>query len=202
MEGQSPTDSTDPNPGCTGCPHRNGTLAWMIFNETRPDVQAWSKKLWDAQTNDYLVRTDVWVYGNENAGTGNWTVGNGVSRSTNGPEYGFGFGIGDASPSQVLLAKFAHGGTALASDWRPPSSGGAVGPLFNASVAWWQQLLTPANLTALFPAYDASKGFEIAGFVWVQGWQDGCNQQWADEYEVNMASTRNEARPPIRTHLL
>ena len=83
MEGQSDTDSIDPK---SNKPHRNGTLAYMIFNETRPEVTSWSKNLWDPATNNYLVRTDVWVYGNENVGTGNWTVGNGFTLKKNGPE--------------------------------------------------------------------------------------------------------------------
>jgi hypothetical protein len=191
MEGQSDIDSSDPK---TGAPHRNGTLAWMIFNETRPDVTAWSKRLWDPSTNNYLVREDVWVYGNENVGTGNWTVGNGFLPKKNGPEYGFGYVIGDAAPSQVLLAKFAAGGTSLDKDWRPPSSGGGAGPLFNASLAYWRALLTPENLTATFPGYDAAAGFEVAGFLWVQGWQDGCVQAMADAYEANMANFIKDMR--------
>ena len=163
MEGQSPTDAPSPGPNCTGCPHRNGTLAWMVHNETRPEVQAWSRQLVNAD-GSWLVRDDVWMWGNENLGTRNWTVGNGVNGGTNGPEYGFGFGISQTSPHQALLAKWARGGTALATDWRPPSSGGAVGPLFLESVAAWKQLLTTANLSALYPSYDPSLGFEIAGF--------------------------------------
>ena len=78
MEGQSPIDEPSQNPNCMGCPHRNGTLAWMTFNETRPSVTAWSKELWDATTNNWLVDDNVWVWGNENQGTQNWTVGNGA----------------------------------------------------------------------------------------------------------------------------
>lgn len=186
MEGQSPTDSTDPNPGCTGCPHRNGTLAWMVFNETRAEVQAWSSKLVNPD-GSWLVLPSVWMWGNENQGTTNWTVGNGVTKNANGPEYGFGYGIAQAAPQQALLAKWARGGTSLAQDWRPPSSGGTVGPLFVESVAAWKSLLTTENLTALYPSYDASAGFEIAGFLWTQGWQDGCSDSMAAEYETNMA---------------
>jgi hypothetical protein len=147
MEGQSPTDSTDPNPGCTGCPHRNGTLAWMVHNETRAEVQAWSRKLVNTD-GSWLVLPSVWMWGNENQGTTNWTVGNGVTKDANGPEYGFGYGIAQSSPNQALLAKWARGGTSLAQDWRPPSSGGTVGPLFVESVAAWKSLLTTENLTA------------------------------------------------------
>ena len=117
-----------------------------------------------------------------------------MTRNANGPEYGFGFGIADASPHQALLAKWARGGTSLAQDWRPPSSGGTVGPLFVESIAAWKSLLTTANLTALYPGYDASAGFEIAGFLWTQGWQDGCVDSMAAEYEKNMANFISDMR--------
>jgi hypothetical protein len=117
-----------------------------------------------------------------------------VTRNANGPEYGFGFGIAEASPHQALLAKWARGGTSLAQDWRPPSSGGTVGPLFVESIAAWKSLLTTANLTALYPGYDASAGFEIAGFLWTQGWQDGCVDSMAAEYEKNMANFISDMR--------
>lgn len=196
MEGQSPTDSPSVDPKCMGCPHRNGTLAWMVFNETRPEVTAWSKQLVDVNGH-WKVDDSVCVWGNENQGTTNWTVGNGVRPGANGPEYGFGFAIGQTSPKQALLAKFARGGTALATDWRPPSSGGTVGPLFTQSVSTWKALLTTANLTALFPQYDAAAGFEIAGFLWTQGWQDGCTQSEADEYEKNMANFITDMRAAL-----
>ena len=112
MEGQSDIDSSDPK---TGAPHRNGTLAWMIFNETRPDVTAWSKRLWDPSTNNYLVREDVWVYGNENVGTGNWTVGNGFLPKKNGPEYGFGYAfLPYAPPDGPPMLAFGPGHFACA----------------------------------------------------------------------------------------
>ena len=183
MEGQSPIDEPSQSPNCTNCPHRNGTLAWMVFNETRPSVTAWSKSLWvgDEATGHWLMDDNVWVWGNENKGTQNWTVGNGFRASTNGPEYGFGRALATVADSQVLLLKWSIGGTSLAHDWRPPSAGGTTGPLYNASIADWKALLTTENLTSLYPAYDAASGFEIAGFLWVQGWQDDCVQSMADE---------------------
>ena len=168
MEGQAEIDLP-----CltTGYAHRNGTLSYMVFNETRPSVTSWSKTLWDSQSNTWAVNPSIWVYGNENAGTTNWTVGNGFLKTKIGPEYGFGYALAPFAKQQVLLAKFAAGGPSLAKDWRPPSSGGTVGPLWNASIAYWRALLKPENLTALFPGFTPSMGVEIAGFLWVQGWQ-------------------------------
>eukprot|EP00041_Stephanoeca_diplocostata_P036706 m.1350604 g.1350604 ORF g.1350604 m.1350604 type:complete len:70 (+) comp24922_c0_seq12:1238-1447(+) len=43
------------------------------------------------------------------------------------------------------------------------------------------------DLPVLFPAYDASEGYEIAGFLWDQGWNDGCSVEESQDYEKNMA---------------
>jgi len=164
MEGQAEISLPPLNPPYVG--NRNGTLAYMVFNETRPSVTSWSHTLYDG--NNWLQYPDVWVYGNENSGTTNWTVGNGFTKDKIGPEYGFGWALNKVAPKQILLAKFAAGGTSLAHDWRPPSSGGTVGPLWNASIAYWRDLLKPENLTALFPGYTPAMGYEISGFLWVQ----------------------------------
>jgi alpha-galactosidase len=42
-----------------------------------------------------------------------------------------------------------------------------------------------SNLKKHVPEYDG-RGCEIAGFRWHQGWNDGCNEEWAAEYEKNM----------------
>ena len=42
-----------------------------------------------------------------------------------------------------------------------------------------------SNLKKHFPEYDG-QGHEIAGFCWHQGWNDGCNEEWAKEYARNM----------------
>ena len=51
-----------------------------------------------------------------------------------GPELGFGCVIGDAFDEPVLLVKLAWGGKSLGKDFRPPSSGGEVGPFYKEIV--------------------------------------------------------------------
>ena len=51
-----------------------------------------------------------------------------------GPELGFGQVVGDAFEEPVLLIKLAWGGKSLAKDFRPPSSGGDVGPYYKEIV--------------------------------------------------------------------
>ena len=47
-----------------------------------------------------------------------------------GPELQFGHVLGDYFDNQVLLIKTAWGGKSLYRDFRPPSSGGTVGPYY------------------------------------------------------------------------
>jgi alpha-galactosidase len=41
------------------------------------------------------------------------------------------------------------------------------------------------NLEEHFPTY-GGQGYEIAGFFWHQGWNDGCSKELSAEYEANM----------------
>lgn len=60
-------------------------------------------------------------------------------------------------------------------------AGGAIAPVFNVT-----DVLD--NFATEYPEY-AAQGFEIAGFAWWQGWNDGLSytKSYADRYEVNMA---------------
>ncbi len=44
-----------------------------------------------------------------------------------------------------------------------------------------------------FPEYDG-RGFEIAGFGWHQGWNDGLKKEWVSEYEGNLANLIKDLR--------
>src|SRR5439155_23556472 len=81
----------------------------------------------------WAVRDDVWVrYQREKQPllAGPLTVGFSVYGDAHhfGPELQFGHVIGDHLANQVLLIKTAWGGKSLYKDFRPPSSGGTVGP--------------------------------------------------------------------------
>ena len=139
----------------------------------------------------WAVRDDVWCsYGNK----GGLTVGGFAGSGAIGPELGFGWNVGDYLDNQVLLIKVAVGGTSLASDWRPPGSGGKTG-------GWYQEMIKSVkeqlqNLKTDYVNYDG-KGYEIAGFGWHQGWQDGCAQAMADEYEFNMVNFIKDVRKDL-----
>jgi len=144
-----------------------------------------------ANDGKWVVRDDVWcAYGQK----GCLTVGGYAAKNSIGPELGFGWMVGDYLDNQVLLIKVAVGGTSLAGNWRPPSSGGTVGEWYTNMINGVKEQLQ--NLKKDFPGYDG-KGYEIAGFGWHQGWQDGCSQGMADEYEKNMANFIRDVRKDL-----
>ena len=152
------------------------------------------------QDDRWVVRDDVWVYylrGRGELKKGKLSVGFGANDERIGPEFQFGHAIGDALDNQVLLIKTAWGGKSLAVDFRPPSAGQPdfamptrpdrpapeIGKYYRDMIAEVRGVLK--DLKTHFPEYDG-QGYEIAGFVWFQGWNDGCNQDFSEEYEKNM----------------
>lgn len=140
------------------------------------------------------TRSDVWVANRGYAGK--LVPGLGARRgpepgSSIGPEYGFGLFIGDAFDQQVLIIKYAVGGRSLHQNFRPPSAGlpdGADPEKFSEDyrnlVAFVHDTLK--NLKQQFPDYDASAGYEIAGLVWFQGYNDMFGEQSRTQYGQNL----------------
>jgi len=132
-----------------------------------------------------VTRDDVWVahrgiYGKLGPGYGarrsDDKLGNCI-----GPEYAFGYFMGEALEEQVLLIKYATGGQSLYQNFRPPSAGlpeplppktkpEDFGNQYRGLVAYVHQTLD--NLKKHFPEYDEKAGYEICGFVWFQGYND------------------------------
>jgi len=172
-------------------PARNdgkGTLEFLVKDPATSDR---FKHLVDAK-GAWVVRSDVWIWylGRK----GGLTVGYGAKAGLIGPELQFGNLMGDYFENQVLLIKLAWGGKSLAKDFRPPSSGGEVGPFYAEIVKQTKEVL--ANLKANFPDYDG-RGYELAGFGWHQGWNDGCSPVQAAEYEKNMANFIRDIRKDL-----
>jgi len=140
----------------------------------------------------WLARDDVWIWYLDRKGP--LAVGYGAKETLIGPELQFGHVMGDFFDNQVLLIKLAWGGKSLAKDFRPPSSGGEVGPFYTEVVQKTKQVL--AGLKAEFPDYDGG-GYELAGFGWHQGWNDRVNQAYNDEYEKNMANFIRDIRKDL-----
>ncbi len=119
-----------------------------------------------------------------------------------GPELTFGHILGQHFEEEVLLIKCAWGGQPLAATFRPPSSGPMadgtspeyMGTKYKAVLTETKEVLD--NLKKQFPTLK-SEEYEIAGFFWHQGWNDGCNREFTKEYEVNMVNFVNDMRKDL-----
>ena len=117
-----------------------------------------------------------------------------------GPELQFGRVVGDQLENQVLLIKTAWGGKSLYKDFRPPSSGGQVGPYYVKMIREIETAL--ARLKLEFPSAKAS-GYELSGFVWYQGWNDGVDPKKAiPEYEQNLVNLIHDIRKELKAPAL
>ena len=148
----------------------------------------------------WITRSDVWVtyFGESNGenrrGNLDADFGDNGGQGRIGPEYGFGLVAGSQFADQVLIIKYAFGGKSLAADYRPPSSGGTVGPNYTDMISRINQVL--GNLSTFFPAYTGG-GYEIVGFGWHQGYNDRINAGYAAEYEANMAHFITDVRAAL-----
>jgi hypothetical protein len=169
-----------------------------------PAKGAMFKHLKDAQGR-WTVRDDVWVrYQRERGPLLAGPLGLGFSvygdQHHFGPELQFGHIMGDYFENQVLLIKTAWGGKSLYQDFRPPSSGGEVGPYYAKMLAEIRAALT--NLETDFPDYDGG-GYDFAGFVWYHGWNDGVNPRTAvPEYETNLVNLIKDVRKELNAPML
>jgi hypothetical protein len=119
-----------------------------------------------------------------------------------GPEFTFGLTMDAALDEPVLIIKAAWGGKSLHTDFRPPSAGPyqlssfqrenypkQVGHGIPKDFAQWkvdkakatghyyrlmmeQVRKVLADPKRVVPGYAPTQGYELAGFVWLQGWND------------------------------
>jgi alpha-galactosidase len=158
----------------------------------RSDVKFW----WN--------RADIGAASNISKGGLN-PQGFGSGPSTFGPEYGFGWAVGDSTSQPVLLIKTAWGGKDLITNFRPPGAvaarGGVVGGYYIEMIEQVREILH--NLSTEFPAAQhpefAAVGYryQIAGFGWHQGWNDSLDTFASNEYEANMANFITDIRAEL-----
>ena len=166
-----------------------GNLVWSMKHSQSADQM---KKLKNDK-DEWVVRDDVQISFkvNETVRKGGLTVGyTGYGNSSHiGPDLGFGFVIGDHIKEPVLLIKTAWGGKSLFVDFRPPSSGGQVGPFYKKMIEEVR-----AALAAL-----GDQKYEIAGFVWQQGWNDMCEKPAIAEYANNLVNLAKDLREEFQS---
>jgi len=111
-----------------------------------------------------------------------------------GPELPIGNALGDYYDETVLLVKIAYGGNSLGGNFRPPSSGGAVGDKYPLVIKAVRD--TIENLPQIVPGYDEEQGYEIVGFFWNQGLSD-ISEPFASQYERNLANLIKDLRKEL-----
>lgn len=121
----------------------------------------------------------------------NVTVGQGSNSNLIGPELMFAHQLDAYYDDPVLIIKTAWGGKNIAVDFRPPSAGGTTGEFYNAMIQTVQDVTQ--NLGKEFPNIDV-EDYEISGFAWFQGWNDGESDDYLNEYESNLNHLVNDVR--------
>ena len=133
---------------------------------------------------------------NNGEGHGRLTTGYGSRRDPTedggkiGPEFTFGIRMDEAIDDPVLIIKTAWGGKSLFYDYRPPSAGVYVrskqdiekdrnpesgsGHYYRLMINHVRHVLS--DIKRVYPEYDENAGYEIAGFVWFQGFNDMVNR--------------------------
>ncbi len=193
MEGQAVVDLTgkDYNDG-------KGTLATLMAD---PAKAATYKHLKDS-SGQWTVRDDVFVHYQRETGpllSGPLGIGFSVYGDKHhfGPELQFGHVVGGQLQNPVLLIKTAWGGKSLFADFRPPSSGGVVGKYYTLMLTQVREAL--AGMETEFPS-TKGRGYELAGLVWYQGWNDGTDPKHAiPEYEKNLVNLIHDVRREWRS---
>jgi len=147
-------------------------------------------------------------------------VGYGFDENRIGPEFAFGITMDKAIEEPVLIIKTAWGGKSLAVDFRPPSAGPynpsakekesdrvpekeQVGHFYRQMIQFIQTTLKDAeSISKVVPDYDAAEGYELAGFVWFQGWNDMCNRHHIEQYTGNMIHFISDVREELEVPTL
>ena len=125
---------------------------------------------------------------------GKLTAGFGATPEEIGPEFTFGIYMEKLLGEPILIIKTAWGGRSLCTDFRPPSAGPyvwsdfelakrkatiekekadkvkATGVFYRAMIQHVRKVL--ADIKRVVPEYDPKQGYELAGFVWFQGFND------------------------------
>lgn len=153
----------------------------------------------------HVVRDDVWIVNisyKDKEKMGWLTTGYGASEGHIGPEYAFGFVMGDYFQDPVLIIKSAWGGRSLYHNFLSPSVEKYPTPKKDGDKGFhYAEVLRhvkeiTGNLKKYYPDYNG-KGFEIVGFGWHQGWNDRINQAAVDVYERNMVHFVKDIRKDL-----
>jgi alpha-galactosidase len=198
------------------------TLEYLIYNEqTAEEYEQWKNR-----EGRWVERNDVWVWTTDGARSGSLKPGFGASEMKIGPELGFGWVVGKQLDQQVLLIKTCWGGKSVKRDFLPPGAEppsaemlqqdlerarkrnpdttpddikASYGHYYREMIRNVEEVL--GNLKDHFPGYDEEQGYELAGFVWFQGWNDMVDgsqreQQYSD-YTLRLGQLIRDVRKDL-----
>ncbi len=172
---------------CISSVQAQTTKVYLLAGQS--NMVGWTSLNIDLPPELQIPQVDVQIYSQ-----GSWDdLGPGFGRTTSyfGPEVTFGRDLASAQPDEnIVLIKYAVGGTDLANDWRPPDSNGqGAGPYY--------MIFMDIVINALLSLSD----YEIVGMIWMQGEADAWQElSWAQAYEQNLTdfiqSVRSELGQP------
>ena len=195
MQGHGVVDLDDPRDYNGG----KGTLVWSMKHSASKDQM---RHLRD-QNSMWVTRDDVFVryQTEETLKRSGLTIGlSGYEGKHHiGLELQFGHIVGDYFDEPVLLIKTAWGGKSLYKDFRPPSAEGDTGEYYSLMIKEVHEALAAIDID--FPQLRASgvESYEIAGFVWMQGWNDMIDEEARREYADNLVQLASDVRKEFKT---
>lgn len=175
------------------------TLPHLATSEATSKILS---EIQDAQGQPRAV-DDVWISSLSSNGVkkGPLAIGFGADERKIGPELTFGLFMQQRVQAPIVIIKAAWGGKSLHTDFRPPSAApfefddaviermrtqekdiaAIKAQKLEASGLYYRKTLehiqnTLANLQDVYPEYDPAQGYELAGLVWFQGWNDMVDQ--------------------------
>ena len=191
MQGQGVVDLDHPEYYNGG----KGTLVWSMEHSASKERM---RHLKDSAGN-WVVRDDVFVRYQTGEELKKGGLGIGFAGYPGqhhvGLELQFGHVLGDYFDAPVLLIKTCWGGKSLFRDFRPPSAGGETGEYYRKMLREIQEALD--GLPTEFPEIE-SKEHVLAGFVWMQGWNDMIDEQARAEYADNLVHLAHDIRTALQ----
>ncbi len=185
MQGQGVVQMDDPK-------DYNGGKGNLVWSMTHSATKAQMHHLRDAD-GKWVVRDDVEICYKfrDRVRKGKLAIGyTGYGGSSHiGSELQFGHLVGNRFDEPVLLIKTAWGGKSLHVDFRPPSSSGATGPYYTQMIAEVHEALAALD----------GRPYELAGFVWMQGWNDMVSNPATAEYADNLVNLAKDLRAEFKS---
>ena len=176
------------------------TLAHLGMDpKTKPLLEAIQNADGTAKVHDRIWISSIDTSQESGVKEGKLTVGYGAGgrEPKIGPELTFGITMQKHVGEPILLIKTSWGGKSLNTDFRPPSAGPyqfnekqienfkkrgkdvaderrkraeRTGVFYRLMLGHVRKVL--GDIKRVYPAFDAKAGYELAGFVWFQGWND------------------------------